>query len=497
MPSNTDMKRLTRFPSTRWLAILFTGMALAAGGVAVLPFKVLGAVLSFLLFIGFSSLAIIRFEQAMLIAIFLAPVIPTSIGLGLSDSLPLITGQRAMLLILYLAFAFQVISNKVKLPRLSFLTWLTLVVYIGSSVVTSLFSTLPLQSFYRVLASLFDNVGFFIIITSAATTQKARLFVRRALLTLWASFTTLAILGFIDTLTGFNLLYYLPVTRGTVSIPVYRLGIRRGQGLLPNPTALAVVIAMGIVLTLSILTWQKNSLKRKNLWVIELVNIAALIGTLTRTAWLVALIGIAIWLFYTKQNRIQLLLVILIVSTVLVITGVGGTLYLMVLAGADLSQQTEISTLLSRVRWTEIVWTNINVSEGRLLFGFGPGSVEYLTTQWSTPGFRAQMTSDYLIRLAEGGLFGLISFVGVLFGSIRQCRRLIRSSDPWIHAVGTFFFAVFAQMALSSLTLPIFVWAQTTYLFWIFWGILVTIRLPSEVQGREKRSISWLFPVTS
>lgn len=499
MLSDVNMKRQVRFPKVFWLTMLFiVGMALVVGGITALSLKVLVVFLAFPLLVIFFLLAIKRFEQAVLIAIFLAPLIPTSLGVKLSDSLPLITGQRVILLSLYLVFAFRsVYLKKVRFPRLSLLTWLVLVGYIISSIIASLFSTLPLQSFYRVLASLFDNVGLFAIVAFAASGHKNRQFVRRALLSLWASFSFLALLGLIDTLIGFNVLYYLPGNQGDVLVPVYRLGIRRAQGLLPNPTALGSVIGLGIVLTMLVAMWQKNPLKRKGIWLTGVISVAALIATITRTAWLVALVGIAIWLFYVRKNRIRLVLIILIMSIVLLAVGIGGTLYSLVLAGTDLTQQNEVSTLYSRIRWIDIVWININVNNIRLWFGFGPGSVEYLTTQWTFPGFPALMTSDYLIRLAEGGLLGLLSFVAILFASMWQCRRLLRSSDLWIRAVGVFFIAVFVQMALSSLTLPIFVWAQTTYLFWIFWGILVAIRLPEKAQPRRKRIIVRSTPVSS
>jgi hypothetical protein len=39
---------------------------------------------------------------------------------------------------------------------------------------------------------------------------------------------------------------------------------------------------------------------------------------------------------------------------------------------------------------------------------------------------------------------------------------------------------------LGSVTLPLFVWAQTTYVFWILLGILVALNPPSEepVEGQ-------------
>lgn len=491
VPTSSDIKRRTDFPRDCWLTILFWGMALAIGGiVTLLSLKALVAALALLLFAGFFSLAVTRFEQAVLVAIFLAPMIPTQLGFRFSASLPLITGQRAILLSLYLAFVFRGVVGKVKLPHLALLTRLVLMVYIGSSIAASLFSTVPLQSFYRVLANLFDNIGLFIIVASTAVGQQDHSFVRKALSTLLTSFTILAVLGLMDALAEFNVLYYLPTAQGDALSPVYRFGMRRGQGLLPNSTALGVVMALAVILTMLVITWQKTSLKRKSLWIVGLVNIAALIATLTRTAWVAVLLGIAIWWFSNKQNRLQLILVISVVSVVLVMIGLGSTIYSLVLAGTNLSQQTEASTLLSRIQWMKIVWNQVNVDKLRLLFGYGPGAVESLTTQWSTSTFRAQMTSDYVIRLAEGGFLGLLSFVGMLLVSMGQSKRLIRSSDLRFRVIGIFFFAAFTQIALGSLTLPIFVWAQTNYVFWILWSILVVVRSSAEVRGNRKKLIS-------
>lgn len=493
---NLNIKQLVYFPVTSKLIVLFMGVTLfVALGTILLPLKMLIIIFVLPLFVCFLLFAFKQFDRAVLVAIFFAPLLPVSIGFKPFDFLPLITGQRIILLSLYLVFIFRGLFQKIKLPHLSLFTQLILLLYIGSSILTSFFSIVPLQSFYRVFANLFDNIGLFIIIASAAARQDGRLFARRALLSLWLSFTTLAILGLIEVATGFNILHYIPDAEGEVLATVYRLDMRRGQGLLPNPTALGIVIALGIVLTMLFITRQKKSIRRKWLWLIWIINLIALMGTLTRTAWAVALAGIVIWLFFARKNRMQLMLIIFIVLGALIVLGVEGKLYSIILDGMNISQQTETSTLFSRIQWIDIVWTNLNVNKTRLWLGFGFGSVEQLTEQWTMAGFHAQMTSDYLIRLAEGGILGLLSFIGILFAGIIQCRPLIRSADPQVHTIGIFFITAFIQMAFSSLTLPIFVWAQTAYLFWIFWSILVTIYLPENVHNRKKRLVFRLTPV--
>lgn len=466
--------------------LLTTGIASVAGILAsFLPFEVLVIVLALPGLVGYFTLAVARFDLAVLLLIFCAPLVPTSMGIELSPSLPLITIQRGMLISLYLALILRVVTQRFifKLPHISPMVWLTLLIYLGANVISSLFTALPLKSLYRTLATLFDNVGLFVIIAFAATSRREAAFSHRTLLVLWASFTILAILGILDTMTGFNLLYYLPAARRGVFVPVYRLGILRGQGLLPHPTALSMVAAIGAVLTMLIITGQQRSSRRMGLWIAMAVHVAALVSSVTRTGWSAFLLGGFFWLVLTKKARVQLILIGLVTFAFLLITGLGTILYATIASGFDISQQNEVSTLLSRIQWVIAVWANVHKEPLRLWFGFGPGTVGYLTTQWTYPGFHANLTTDYLIKLAESGLIGLLSFLMLLLVSVRQSRQLLRLSTAWSRGIGAFFLVAFGQMALGSVTLPLFVWAQTTYIFWILFGILVTIRMPSSRPG--------------
>jgi O-antigen ligase len=469
--------------------VLALGLAVLAGAAAtILPPQYLVVAGALPLLACYFVLALARFDLAMLLLLFLAPLLPTSVGVELSSSLPLITLQRVMLACLYAALLLRLASNQfiLRLPRISRVVWLIVMLYFGASVLSSLFSTVPLKSLYRVLANLFDSVGLFAIVAAAAIRYREKAFVQRALEVLWASFTVLALLGVVDTLTGLNPLYYLPAARRDVFTPAYRLGVLRGQGLMPNPTALGMIAAMGAILTLLMIAWQKKRGRRRALWLLLPVYLAALAGTVTRTGWIAFVLGCIIWVIVARRIRIQLILLVLISFGLVLATGVGAVLYATIISGFDISQQNEISTLLSRLTWARVVWANLTVEQVRLFFGFGPGTVETLQSLWSYAGFRANLTTDYVIRLAEGGLVGLFSFLLLLIVSIVQCRTPIRSSETWVRYTGIFLLIAFMQLMLGSVTLPLFVWAQTTYVFWILLGILVALNPPSEepVEGQ-------------
>jgi O-antigen ligase len=461
-----------------WIIILALGLALLAGAAAtVLPPKYLVVAGALPLLATYFVLALTRFDLAILLLLFFAPLLPTSVGVELSSSLPLITLQRVMLACLYVALLLRLVSNQfvLRLPRISRIVWLTVVLYFGASVLSSLFSTVPLKSLYRVFAHLFDSVGLFAMVASAAMRYREKAFTQRALTVLWASFTVLALLGIVDTLTGLNPLYYLPAARRDVFTPVYRLGVRRGQGLLPNPTALGMVAATGAILTLLMIAWQKRRTRGWGLWLLLPVYLAALAGTVTRTGWIAFVLGCIIWVFLARRIRIQLILLALVFIGLLLAMGAGAVLYAVIVSGFDISQQNEISTLLSRLTWARVVWTNLTVDKTRLLFGYGPGTLETLHSLWSYAGFRANLTTDYVIRLAEGGLIGLSSFLLLLIVSVVQCRKPIRSSERWVRYAGIFLLIAFIQIVLGSVTLPLFVWAQTTYVFWMLLGVLVAL----------------------
>jgi hypothetical protein len=476
----------TASTKTFYLAGMIISVLAVVGTVSILPPELLPIVLALPVGALFFVLALVRLDLALLVAIFLAPAVPTAFGVTLSASMPQITVQRMLLLLLYTGFALQVAVGRAVLrrPRLSWGMWLSLLFYVGASMASALFSAVPLKSVYRILAYLFDNVGLLLVIVFTSRSSQGARFSRKALVVLSISLTFLALAGLIDTLIGLNPAYYLSAARGDAVAPVYRLGIRRGQGFLPHPTALSIIAAQGVILTMLVMSWHKSVAKRVMMGLSILLYMGALIGTVTRTGWLAFIVGIAIWLILARRMRLQVIFVIIGLFGILALVGIGPLLYSAIVSGFDISKQNEVSTLLSRIRWAEIVWKNIHLNRIRLLFGFGPGTVEELTVVWRPVGFAALITTDYLIRLAESGWVGLLSFLSLLYASIRESLRLLRSEKRWLHDIGVFLLAAFIQMAIGSITLPLFAWAQTTYLFWIFLGVLLAIRSAEPTRGK-------------
>jgi hypothetical protein len=475
-----------------WPVGLGIGLALIVGVIAtMLPLKLLIVTLALPLLGVYFAVAILRFDHAVLLLIFFAPLLPTSVGMELSPSLPLITIQRVMLACLYAILLLRLGSQGfiMRLPRLSSMVWLAAAFYFGASVLSSLFTTIPLKSLYRVLANLFDSVGLFALVAFTAIRYRERAFARTALLILWISFTALALMGLVDTLTGFSPLYYLPAARQEVFRPVYRLGILRGQGLLPNATAMGMVAAMGAILTLLVIAWNKRPSRQWGLWLLLLFHVAALAGTITRTGWIAFALGCIIWVVMARGVRIQLVLVGLGILGFLMAIGAGAVIYAVIVAGFDISSQKESATLLSRLTWANLVWVNITADKARLLLGYGPGTVENLQRLWSYPGFQANLTTDYVIKLAEGGLVGVFTFLWLLLASVVQCRIPIRSGVTWIRYAGILLLIAFLQIALGSVTLPLFVWAQTTYVFWILLSILADLAYETKLKSKNKLAI--------
>ena len=113
MHSNTDARPPNTLRNRPWVIVLALGLAVLAGAAAtILPPQYLVVAGALPLLACYFVLALARFDLAMLLLLFLAPLLPTSVGVELSSSLPLITLQRVMLACLYAALLLRLASNQ-------------------------------------------------------------------------------------------------------------------------------------------------------------------------------------------------------------------------------------------------------------------------------------------------------------------------------------------------------------------------------------------------
>jgi hypothetical protein len=299
------------------------------------------------------------------------------------------------------------------------------------------------------------------------------------------SFGMLALMGLIETLTGFSPLYYLPGARGTNYAPIYRLGVQRAQGLLPNSTALSVTMAVTIFLSLLLLSKRRVRRRRMAAWLTLFVAALAMMGSMARTGWAIAAMGAAFWFFLARTQRARLVVFLVVLLLVAAMSGLGYSALAAVGARAfDLSRQDDVSTLYARLQWPGLVWSHLRTdTTARLLFGFGPGTAPTLSAAWGGRTLRALFTTNYVIRFAEGGLAGLFALCGLLAFATVGSWQLSRNADREGALIGVFLLIAFLQFAVGSLTLPLFEWLQTKS---IFWTLLATLLAAQEQWGRAR-----------
>jgi putative inorganic carbon (hco3(-)) transporter len=181
----------------------------------------------------------------------------------------------------------------------------------------------------------------------------------------------------------------------------------------PDPYGiyLALVITVGMTVLLARTSWDR--------WLVApalLVLIAALVGSYTRTAWVI--VGIAILVLGAVRFRRLLLLAPLLVAAVILVVPSTTTRF------NDLSTPRTNpygtgNSFNSRVtQWRDA----LPKAERRPLTGLG------LTAIVDESQYSQHVHSDYVRTLVETGVFGFISYVWLLLATLIGCVKAIRAT---------------------------------------------------------------------
>ncbi len=452
-------------PRINWSLFLVTAcLSIGIGGMIGLSssvqFAMIVAVFPIILIVLIALL--IWFEQTVLVVLFLLPVIPTGLGIELSSNLPLITWQRLLLAGVWFVLLLRSKDQRCFLVSRNYdkqiLFALGLIVL--SSLVSSLFAVSIFQSLSNVLASAFDDIGLVFLLLVIG--RNRRDFAGRILRALFLSIVVSSFLGFLDYALGFNLLALSP---GASNLTFTRLGLRRAQGLLPNPMALSFVTAIGSILGIAL--FGDSASRNKPLVAFGLLSIlVGLMIAFTRTGWLAFLVGFSVWLVLARRDLGRKLFVLFFISAsiggLILASGLADSIITMLLGGLNLVEQNEVATLSSRIQWLIVFWNFVKGDFLRQVLGFGPGSATTLWEVMQTIDMRSAITSSLLIVLLETGILGLFSLLILLLTMGKLSWSL-----HFTEKVNAFYLSGVVVVLASALTTPIFVWAQTDYVFWI------------------------------
>ncbi len=238
----------------------------------------------------------------------------------------------------------------------------------------------------------------------------------------------------------------------------------------PNAFALYLVVIISVFLSQAVDPARHHRVLSFSIVGLSLV---LLVGTLTRIAWIGAVVVMLV-IGALRRSRILLLLVPLVaVGLWLVIPAVQGRVEDPL--GGSFADRVDLWTSLLNDLMRETgagePWTVTTVNR---LTGLGPGSVEPLSLRTRWAAFAAH--NDYVRVLIEYGVFGLVLYVALVFIMIAMAYRTWRiAPEGSMRAVALAFLAVAIAFPIMSLTENIFAATQNQLYFWALAGTSVAI----------------------
>jgi len=214
--------------------------------------------------------------------------------------------------------------------------------------------------------------------------------------------------------------------------------------------------------------------------ILATMGTVTLILTYTRAAWVGFCLGM-VWLIViglkqrsVRANRLILILVMGIVVLVALQASIEVRL------NADGASAFDERSYLMAIAW--------NVILNHPILGVGAGSYSYIFRGFIPPGLDYQwlhvVHNVYLLRWAETGIFGLISFIMLLLAGLRQSLICIRSKDETLSAL-----ALGWSAGLIALCWEMFwdngIGIAANSLMWLMFGLILAVKKLESNEVRE------------
>lgn len=369
--------------------------------------------------------ALVRLDWLMWFILFATPLSVTlttsnqSLGLSLPTEplLVLVTGIAVIKMFFFSDFDKRIAKHPISIAIYTYLLWMTF---------TALTSQMPLVSFKLLISRIWFVVPYYFIMAHMFATAKNRIAF------LWVFLIPLVIAGlytlYIHSGHGFS-----KKTSTWVMWPLFKEHTSYGA-------VLAMFFPASLYLAFRKSSWGFNAIA----WVLLTIMTLALIFSYTRAAWL-SLVGAGgIYLIYwLRLNQQQVLLAGLFVLIV-------GLFNLSLITdkfsrnttdssddfNEHVASVTNVSTDASNLERINRWMCALRMFEERPILGHGPGTYMFLYAPYQKPhektiistngGNRGNAHSEYLGPLAEAGLLGLLTFLGVVLTTVFISIRVYR-----------------------------------------------------------------------
>jgi O-Antigen ligase len=310
---------------------------------------------------------------------------------------------------------------------------------IGWGLISTANSVVFTTSLKTVLSEIFEYYLpyylFFRIITTRDTVHK----ILKAMV---AAMVVCCFCGYLEIQIGWSVLSLLPATVSRTGLVIegsmidFERGLR-ARSLFPHPILFGTALALGIPLTLYLLSIAEKRMQKAYLWLAVMAMFWCVYKTMSRGPWLAVVISLALLpMFSSPRTRKHLLVILLLaVSVLMTRPGVRETIQNQYLATLNLDTAEGQSY---KGRWDLLRMSREVVSRdfGREIWGYGPESFFYLgLTGENGEGHIVPFTScdsSWFEAIAEIGYVGLLLlaalFMKALVMTFRSFRAMPRPS---------------------------------------------------------------------
>jgi len=424
----TSSHSIDRLPS-----YLISLTLLATGLVAVLVTDTLPLFLAVVMLAALTLLSY-KYQDLFLILLINMSIIfslDVSVGLG---NLPRIGPTRFVMAAFLLAVILRVLTKRIGITRhdLPFLSLISL--YLMSGVISALFSTDILVSFYAVVGR--DLIEQFVLFYILIYYLKQHGFEYRLKNALYVTMLIVCIFSFFEEIAQYNpFLQFYPDSELN-----FRAGMLRVRSTFFHPIALGCFLNL-LMPVLLVDTIREHSYRRKTFLILTFAaGLIASFFTLSRAPFLI--LGLEILLvagWWAKESINRAILLITLVSAVSV-----GTVLLFynydplnrALATyvnpnqTTLHQLDEDSSEFYRIILIESVLQKL--SGPRWIYGYGPNAfhLSEVNAEFSShTRILEAPDNNYLRLLLEYGIMGTLFFGLLLLSALKMCFSAIKSSD--------------------------------------------------------------------
>jgi len=421
-------------------------------------------------------LAFADFHKALLVAVFLLLVFPTQAFIEISRLLPIITVQRAVLIVIFSVWALKMATkdrfSKVSIPFIPLM-----ILFAVFSLFSVIFSVDLRVSFLGYLSGIIEYFLVYVIIVASVRDEEV---INNILFVLVLAIGVIAIIGVIQKKTGWSPVDYLPPPSREVLYyrPGYLMSGRIAKPLSTTPHAIALgtMMAMAWPFTLVIACHARSILKRYIAWILLPLVWLCCYYALSRGPWLAALI--TLFIMALGSERIRRRLGLLIPMGILLISlrpGVIDTISRVVRASFDPTSPLG-SSAWYRFELLGIGIRAISVNPLRTLFGNGIGTFSSLNLVGENVGKTISFwscDSAYIRFLVDSGVLGLLCMVALLIAIILYVWKGYKLAEGSQKDILLALFSSIIAFIFMMTNANVYGWRQIGWLFWIILGLSV------------------------